>query len=88
MRKPQVIKGFNNSQKIRVIVEGVGIYMTVGAIVNSFSTTRHYQAVEQTLHLMALHLKAGEKCGGISHRINVYDCFMNKHSVDVQVDLL
>jgi hypothetical protein len=88
MRKSQVIKGFNNSQKIRVIVEGVGIYMTVGEIVTRFATTPHYQAVEQTLHLMALHLKAGEKCGGIGHRIRVYDYNMNPHSVDVQVDLL
>lgn len=83
MRKKQVIKGLNNSQKIRVILDGVGFYMTVGEIVNRFATTTHYQAVEQTLHLMSR-----ENCGGIGHRINVYDYKLNKHSVDVQVDLL
>lgn len=83
MRKPQVIKGFNNSQKIRVIVDGVGFYMTIGETVERFATTTHYVAVEQTLHMMAR-----ENCGGIGHRINVYDGKMVKKSVDVQVDLI
>ena len=83
MRKMAVIKGFKNSQKIRVIIDGVGIYMTVGQTVDTFATGSHYQAVEQTLHMMAR-----EKCGGISHRLAVYDYKMNKVTVDIQVDLL
>lgn len=83
MRKKQVIKGLNNSQKIRVILDGVGFYMTVGEIVNRFATVRHYEAVEQTLHIMA-----SENCGGVGHRLTMYDNKMNQTSVDVQVDLL
>lgn len=83
MRKVAVIKGFKNSQKIRVIVDGVGIYMTVGETVDRFANSSHYQAVEQTLHMMVQ-----EKCGGIGHRIGIYDYKMNKVTVDVQVDLI
>lgn len=83
MRKMAVIKGFKNSQKIRVIIDGVGIYMTVGETVDTFATVSHYQAVEQTLHMMAR-----EKCGGISHRLGIYDYKMNKITVDIQVDLI
>ena len=83
MRTKSVIQGFNNSQKIRVIIDGVGIYMTVGETTSRFATTVHYQAVESTLHLMAR-----EGCDGIGHRIGVYDFNMNKVHVDVQVDIL
>ena len=64
MRTKSVIQGFKNSQKIRVIIDGVGIYMTVGETTSRFATTVHYQAVESTLHLMAR-----EGCDGIGHRI-------------------
>jgi hypothetical protein len=83
MRTPQVIKGFNNSQKIRVIINGVGIYMTVGETVSKFATTTHYQAVETTLHIMAR-----DKVTGMGHRVGVYDGKMNRVDVDVQVDIL
>ena len=83
MRTKSVIQGFKNSQKIRVIIDGVGIYMTVGETTSRFATTVHYQAVESTLHLMAR-----EGCDGIGQRIGVYDFNMNKVHVDVQVDIL
>jgi hypothetical protein len=83
MRRAAVIKGFKNSQKIRAIVDGVGLYMTIGDIVDSFVYTTQYCAVEQTLHMMAR-----EKCGGISQRLGIYDYKMNKVTVDVQVDLV
>lgn len=83
MRKKQVIKGLKNSQKIRVIVDGVGFYMTVGEIEHRFAMTTHYTVVSHTLDLMSR-----EKCGGISHTIGVYDHKMNKVNVQVQVDLM
>jgi hypothetical protein len=83
MRTKSVIQGFKNSQKIRVIIDGVGIYMTVGETTSRFATTVHYQAVESTLHLMAR-----EGCDGIGHRIGVYDFNMHFVQVDVQVDIL
>ena len=83
MRTKSVILGFKNSQKIRVIIDGVGIYMTVGETTSRFATTAHYQAVETTLHLMAR-----DKITGMGHRVGVYDFNMNKVNVDVQVDIL
>ena len=83
MRTKQVIKGLKNRQQIRVMLDGVGLYMTVGEVDNRFATISHRIAVEQTLNLMVT-----EGCGGISHRITVYDGKMNQKSVDVQVDLI
>ena len=83
MRTKSVIQGFKNSQKIRVIIDGVGIYMTVGETTSRFATTVHYQAVETILHLMAR-----DKITGMGHRVGVYDGKMNRVDVDVQVDIL
>ena len=83
MRRATVIKGLKNSQKIRVIVEGVGLYMTVGDTDSIFSTTSHRQAVQHTLHLMV-----EQKCGGIGQTVTMYDHKLNRVSVTLQVDLL
>ena len=83
MRRATVIKGLKNSQKIRVIVDGVGLYMTVGDTDSIFSTTTHRQAVQHTLHLMVY-----EKCGGIGHTVTMYDNKLNRVSVALQVDLV
>ena len=83
MRRATVIKGLKNSQKIRVIVDGVGLYMTVGDTDSIFSTTSHRSAVQHTLHLIV-----EEKCGGISHKVAMYDHKLNRSSVNVQVDLV
>lgn len=78
MRMKQVIKGLKNSQRIRVIVDGVGIYMTVGQTESSFATTNHRVAVQNTLELMV-----AENCGGISHTVEAFD-----KRVAVQVDFV
>lgn len=66
MRKAAVIKGLKNSQKIRVLLDGVGFYMTVGEIEHRFVKTTHYTVVAHTLDLMSK-----EKCGGLAHTIRV-----------------
>lgn len=85
MRQPAVIKGLKNSQKIRVIVDGVAIYMTVGQTDAIFGTTKHRLAVQNTLQLMV-----AEGCGGISHTLKVYTdgTFGPGDQVQVQVDIL
>jgi len=83
MRTKAVIQGFKNSQKIRVIIDGVGFYMTVGETASRFATVRHQRAVESTLQMMVR-----DNCGGIVHRLSFYDHNMKKHDVDVQVDVL
>jgi hypothetical protein len=83
MRKQAVVKGFKNSQKIRVILNGVGIYMRVGDIENTFATSTHYTVVSHTLELMHR-----DTCSGIGHTMTVYDHKMNRERIAVQVDLL
>ena len=53
MRTKTLVKGFKNSQKIRVIVDGVGIYTTVGATASIFSSSKHYGAVDFALYKLA-----------------------------------
>jgi hypothetical protein len=48
MRKERLIRGLNNSQKIRVIVGGVGFYTTVGETEN-ICTRRHRMATQMAL---------------------------------------
>lgn len=79
----QYIKGFKNSQKIRVFVNQVGFYMTVGDVASKFVMTSHREAVEMTLHLMA-----NEGCGGVSHTVKSFDPMMRSQNVSVQVDLI
>ena len=83
MRRPSVIQGLKNSQRIRVILDGVGVYMTVGDTLSAFATTKHQVAVQNTLRLMVV-----EGCGGIGHTIKVYDGGMTAATVQIQVDLM
>jgi hypothetical protein len=48
MRKQQIIPGMNNSQKIRFIVNGFGMYCRVSDIEN-FATSSHRVAVISAL---------------------------------------
>lgn len=48
MRKQRLIEGFNNSQRIRVIVDGVGFYTTVGGT-SDICTRKHRMAVQAAL---------------------------------------
>jgi hypothetical protein len=84
MRTRQIIPGLNNSQRIRVILNGVGFYTTVkGGCELPFSTQR--SAV-----LSALISLAGgkEKSTGFGTRVSVYNHKMERESFDVQVDLV
>jgi|TARA_R110000868_G_scaffold116738_2_gene310467 hypothetical protein len=58
MRTKTLIEGFKNSQKIRVIVDGVGIYTTVGATASIFATSKHYAAVNLALQRLAFFRRA------------------------------
>lgn len=52
MRTPTFIDGFKNSQRIRVIVDGVGFYTTVSETEN-FCTQRHRTATQMALMNLA-----------------------------------
>ena len=90
MRKKQVIKGLNNNQKIRIVVDGVGIYMTVGDVSEKFATTVHREAT-----MFALDALASDRANGTDRfgRVGVISGFATRvvigpKEVDVQVDLL
>jgi hypothetical protein len=85
MRKQQIIPGMNNSQKIRFMIDGFGMYCKVADIEN-FATTSHRVAVLSALqHLQCdrdLHKSSGRKdiptgfgfrstFQGISHDVQV-----------------
>jgi hypothetical protein len=53
MRKKQVVRGFNNSQKMRVMIDGLGLYMTMGDIDNAFATSSHRLAVLDCANALA-----------------------------------
>ena len=54
MRTKTYIQGFKNSQKIRVMFEGIGVYTTVAGVSSVFATYTHSQAANDAL-LRLLH---------------------------------
>lgn len=79
----RIIPGLKNSQKIRVILNGVGIYMTIKDTDSVFATTQHREAVMSTLAVIAK-----EKVTGFGHRVKHYDSAMTANYIDCQVDLM
>jgi hypothetical protein len=82
MRTKQIYESFKNSQKIRIMVNGFGMYMQIKDIPN-ICTTIHRVAVEATLVEMDMFNSLG-----LGKTITVYDSKMNPVSVDVQIDLV
>ena len=94
MRKPRLITGFNDSQRIRVIVDGVGFYTTVGGT-SDIMTRRHRMAVQTALmNLSSDRQTAFIRCQpfptGFAFDYNYYEGTTenNACTVPVQVDLL
>lgn len=77
----RLIAGIKNSARIRVIVNGVGMSITVAQI-NDIVFTNHRVAVWRTLETCV-----NQGLCGLSQRVSVYDEKMNSTSVDVQVDI-
>jgi len=53
MRTKTFIDGFKNSQKIRVMFEGFGVYTTVGGVCGTFATASHSAAACDALLALA-----------------------------------
>lgn len=83
MRTKQIIEGLNNTQKIRVILEGVGFYMQVKDILDRFLFTNQRVAVWTTLEQVSR-----EKVQGMATSYVFYDEKMQRKEIQVQVDLL
>lgn len=89
MRTKRWIDGLNNSQKIRVICNGVGFYTTVrGAFDMAFKSQQN--AVTLALTTLGLNqtLPESKRYSGIARTYTVYDEKSNRVKVDVQVDLV
>ena len=87
MRTKRLIDGLNNTQKVRVIVDGVGFYTTVeGAFNMVFSTQQN--AVTMALVSLGCGQYGKEPISGIGRRYNLYNEMGQLVDVDVQVDLV
>jgi hypothetical protein len=88
MRTKRLISYFNNSQKIRVIVDGIGLYMTVGQVATLFATTNHRAATCVALQTLGIDRIKNDTITGIGTTVKLYDDTMQARSIPVQVDLL
>ena len=88
MRTKRLIPYFNNSQRIRVFVDGIGLYMTVGQIETLFATTNHRVATWTALETLGLDRVKYPDITGIGTSIRIYDNAMQSKFMHVQVDLL
>lgn len=82
MRMRQIIKGLNNSQKIRVIVNGVGFETTVEGM------TRMTFTSQKVAVWSALDRIASEKISGFASSSTFYNEKMERERIDFQVDLI
>lgn len=88
MRKKRLIPYFNNSQKIRVIVNGVGLYMTIGELETRFATTDHRVATWFAVEGLGRDRLKDPNVTGLGVTYKSYDYKMRPTAVQVQVDLL
>lgn len=82
MRRKQIIQGLKNSQRIRVIVDGVGFITTVQDAVE-MPFTEQRVAVWNALEVIGR-----EKIQGYGGQSRVYDYKMIAKIVDFQINLL
>ena len=82
MRRMRMIPGLNNSQKIRVIINGVGFYTTVSGALDDIIFTAHRQVVDTALRLIG-----SSNLRGYAAQETVY-VGAKKVAVDYQIDLV
>ena len=82
MRTKQIFPGLKNSQRIRVILNGIGFYTTVQGV------TEMVFSEQRVIVYNALELIGREKIQGYGGQNRVYDSKMNVVTFDVQVNLV
>ena len=88
MRKRLVV-GLNNSQKIRVIVNGVAFHTTVQGAMEGMSFVDQRLAVSHVLTELGLgQFNHTDKPLGIAKPVRVFNHKNERVTVDVQVDLV
>ena len=87
MRTSQVVRGLNNSQKIRIIVNGVGWHTTVEGMTHMCMSEQRI-AVWNALQHIADRKNSKEPITGFASRTQYYNNQNELVSVDYQVDLV
>ena len=87
MRTKTIFPGLSNNQKIRIMVDGFGMYMRVKDIDN-ICTTKHRSAVNAAVFALGANIKSGQKITGFGTGLTVYNEKLESVRVDVQVDLV
>jgi hypothetical protein len=82
MRRKSIIQGLKNSQKIRIIVDGVGFHTTVQGMTEMCFTEQRV-AVWQALEVIAR-----DKLQGYGSQLRVYDYKMIAKNIQFQVNLV
>jgi hypothetical protein len=87
MKTKRFVTGLNNSQKIRVIVDGVGFVTTVAGV---FDMPIRTQRVATSMALNSLGLSQGGVVAitGIARTYDLYDHDGKPVNVNVQVDFV
>ena len=83
MRTKQIIEGLNNTQKVRVILDGVGFYMQVKDLLDAFVFTEQRVAIWTTIERCVR-----ERVKGLAISTSFYDNKMQRKEIQIQVDLL
>jgi hypothetical protein len=85
----RLVVGLKNSQKIRVIVNGVAFHTTVQGALEGMTFVDQRLAVSHVLTELGLsQLGMGELATGIGKPVRVYNHKNERVTVDVQVDLV
>lgn len=83
MRRKEIIKGLKNSTRFRVMLNGIGLYMSISDTEKCFATSSHRVATQ-----VALQQLVKEKTTGLGTTVKVYDNKLQPESIQVQVDLI
>lgn len=83
MRRKEIIKGLKNSTRFRVILNGIGLYMSISDTEKCFATSSHRVATQ-----VALQQLVNAKTTGLGTTVKVYDNKLQSESIQVQVDLI
>lgn len=87
MRKKRIIEGLNNSQKIRVILNGIGFHTTVEGMTEMPFTTQRV-AIWNALDYISRENRLGRKINGYGSSTTFYDSKMRPERFEFQVDLV
>ena len=89
MRTKTYIQGFKNSQKIRVMFDGIGVYTTVAGVSSVFATYTHAQAANDALLRLSYMRYMAQKDGAlVPTGLGMTSYNTSQVGTQVQVDLI